>query len=250
MTNGAYLVVVIVANSSRQRNGAPPRSTRAIEPIAPTPNPASLVPPTNGMSRSRDPFTTITLVGGRVSEIPPAAGEKMLENNTHEFQVEVQEKRVKTMGYESFRDMLAHILAWWEEGMPIILAIAEDRPFERKKYDFDVFNAEAVAKYKTWDEREFLAHFEKTRQKIAADFQSMNDAAFENRRIKGWADGIFIHHAREHLVDLCPQLGWPVLLERNRYAQPLIVRALHDADVRAGGLALLASGVFVCTISM
>ena len=113
---------------------------------------------------------------------------------------EEQGKRVKTMGYESFRDMLAHILAWWEEGMPIILAIAEDRPFERRKYDYDIFNAEAVAKYKSWDEREFLAHFEKTRQKMGADLQSVNEAAFENRRVRSWANGIFIHHAREHLV--------------------------------------------------
>jgi len=61
---------------------------------------------------------------------------------------EEQNKRVKAMGYESFRDMLAHILAWWDEGMGIILAIAEERAFERKKYDFDTFNAQAVAKYK------------------------------------------------------------------------------------------------------
>ena len=113
---------------------------------------------------------------------------------------DVQEQRVRTMGYESFRDMLAHILAWWEEGMPILLAIAENREYERKKYDFDAFNAEAVAKYKTWEEREFLTHFEKTRQKMGADLKSMNEAAFENRRVKGWANGIFIHHAREHLV--------------------------------------------------
>jgi len=113
---------------------------------------------------------------------------------------EEQGKRVKQMGYESFRDMLAHILAWWEEGMPIILAIAEDRPFERKKYDFDVFNAEAVAKYKTWDEHEFLAHFEKTRQKMEADLKSVNEAAYENRRVKSWLNGLLFHHAREHLV--------------------------------------------------
>ena len=113
---------------------------------------------------------------------------------------EEQGKRVKTMGYQSFRDMLAHILAWWEEGMPIILAIAEDRPFERRKYDYDIFNAEAVAKYKSWDEREFLAHFEKTRQKMESDLKSVNEAAFENRRVRSWANGIFIHHAREHLV--------------------------------------------------
>jgi len=111
-------------------------------------------------------------------------------------------KRVKEMGYESLRDLLAHILAWWDEGMDIIRAIAEDRPFERKKYDFDAFNAEAVAKYKTWDAGEFLAHFEKTRQKMGADLKAMPDAAFENRRVRVWADGIVLHHAREHLVAL------------------------------------------------
>lgn len=111
-------------------------------------------------------------------------------------------RRVKDQGYGKFRDMLAHILAWWEEGMGIILALAEEREYERKKYDFDIFNAEAVAKYANWDEAELLAHFEETRQKAIADLKSMNDAAWENRRVRGWVYGIFIDHAREHLVAL------------------------------------------------
>ncbi|MBI5952108.1 MAG: ClbS/DfsB family four-helix bundle protein [Chloroflexi bacterium] len=111
-------------------------------------------------------------------------------------------KRVNGQGYERFRDMLAHIVAWWEEGMDIILAIAEEREFERKKYDFDIFNAEAVATYKNRDEKEFLAHFEQVRQKSIADLKSMNEAAWENRRVRGWVNGIFIDHAREHLVAL------------------------------------------------
>ncbi len=113
-----------------------------------------------------------------------------------------QAKRVKEMGYEQFRDMLAHILAWWDEGMNIILAVAENREYERKKYDFDVFNAEAVAKYKDRDEGAFLAQFERTRQKIGADLGSMDEAVFENRRVRNWVHGVFIHHAREHLVAL------------------------------------------------
>ncbi len=115
---------------------------------------------------------------------------------------EEQKKRVKEMGYQSFQDLLAHILAWWDEGMGIILAIAEDRPFERKKYDFDVFNAEAVAKYKDWDEAQFMTHFEKTRQKMAADLKSLDEAVFENRRVKSWLRGVVLLHAREHLVAL------------------------------------------------
>jgi hypothetical protein len=111
-------------------------------------------------------------------------------------------KRVNDQGYEQFRDMLAHVLAWWEEGMGIILAIAEERKYERKKYDFDVFNAQAVAKYKKWNEAEFLIHFENTRQKTVADLRFIKEAAWKNRRVRGWVNGIFISHAREHLVAL------------------------------------------------
>jgi hypothetical protein len=113
-----------------------------------------------------------------------------------------REKRVKAMGYESLRDMLAHILAWWDEGMGIILSVAEGREFERKKYDFDVFNAQAVAKYKSWEQAAFMAHFEETRRKMGAELRSMNEAAFENRRVRAWIHAVIIHHAREHLVAL------------------------------------------------
>lgn len=113
---------------------------------------------------------------------------------------EEQVRRVNQQGYEAFHDMLAHILAWWEEGMGIIHAIAEERPFERRKYDFDVFNADAVYRYKSWDEAEFMAHFEKTRQKMESDLKSMNEAVFENRRVKAWLRAVVTHHAREHLV--------------------------------------------------
>lgn len=111
-------------------------------------------------------------------------------------------KRVRKEGYNEFRDMLAHILAWWEDVMPVILAIAENREYEKKKYNFDAFNAEAVAKYKDWDEGEFLARFEKSRQKAVDDLRSMEEAAFDDKRIWGRIDGIFINHAREHLVTL------------------------------------------------
>jgi hypothetical protein len=113
-----------------------------------------------------------------------------------------QSRRLTEMGFESLRDMVAHILAWWEEGMGIILAIAEGRPFERRKYDFDVFNAEAVARYKSWVETEFMTHFEKTRQKMEADLRSINEAAYENRRVQAWLRAVILHHAREHLVVL------------------------------------------------
>jgi hypothetical protein len=115
---------------------------------------------------------------------------------------EEQEERIKKTGYKVFRDLLAHILAWWEEGMVIIHAVAEGRQLERKKYDFDVFNAEAVSRYKPWDESEFMAHFEEARQKMVVDLRSMNETVFEHRRVRSWLNGIFILHAREHILSL------------------------------------------------
>ncbi|HLO18367.1 MAG TPA: ClbS/DfsB family four-helix bundle protein [Anaerolineales bacterium] len=127
-----------------------------------------------------------------------------------------QDQRVKATGYDSLRDLLAHILAWWEEGLGVILAIAEERPFERKKYDFDLFNAEAVAKYKDWDESEFMAHFEKVRQKMASDLKPMNETVFENRRVRTWLRGVILEHAREHLVTLSRFLAIDML--KNNWA--------------------------------
>jgi hypothetical protein len=124
---------------------------------------------------------------------------------------EVQEQRVRNMGFESFRDLLAHILAWWEEGMGVIHTIAEEREFERKKYDFDAFNAEAVAKYKPMDESQFMALFEKTCREMTADLKAMNEAVFENRRVQNWLNGIIFLHAREHLVALSRFLTLDVL---------------------------------------
>ena len=122
-----------------------------------------------------------------------------------------QEKRIKETGYESFRDMLAHILAWWVEGMEIVGAIADERQFERKKYDFDIFNAEAVARYKSWNEAEFMTHYENKRRKMVADLRSMNETVFENRRVRSWLNGIVILHAREHLVVLSRFLSLDML---------------------------------------
>ena len=115
---------------------------------------------------------------------------------------EEQKHRLNQTGYASLRDLLAHILAWWDEGMGIIRAVAEDRPFERKKYDFDLFNAEAVARYSSWEEAEFMTHFEGTRQKMVTDLKSLNEKVFENRRVKAWLRAVILAHAREHLITL------------------------------------------------
>ncbi|MBL8100315.1 MAG: ClbS/DfsB family four-helix bundle protein [Anaerolineales bacterium] len=138
-------------------------------------------------------------------------------------------KRVNAHGYAQFRDMLAHILAWWDEGMGIILAIAENREFERKKYDFDVFNADAVTKYKDWNEKEFLNLFETSRVKYLEALKPIDETVFDNRRVKIWINAVFIHHAREHLV-VCNKF---LVLDTLEHEYPTLIEkfdALEDKN--------------------
>lgn len=122
-----------------------------------------------------------------------------------------QTRRVNLLGYASLRDLLAHVLAWWQEGMTIVSAIAGERTYERKKYDFDAFNAEAVARYSSWDEDVFMAYFEEIRNKTIQELKSLDETVFEHRRVKAWLNGIVIHHAREHLLNLSRFLAVDIL---------------------------------------
>ena len=128
-----------------------------------------------------------------------------------------QEQRLSRTGYASLHDMLAHVLAWWEGGMRIILAIAQGSEYERRKYDFDSFNAEAVTRYREWEETKFMAHFETSRRKMAADLKSMDETVFENHHVKAWLDAAVIHHAREHMLVLSRFLSIDML--ENEWAE-------------------------------
>lgn len=139
-----------------------------------------------------------------------------------------QGKRLNRNGFDSLRDLLAHVVAWWEEGMGVVLAVAEGRPFERRRYDDDAFNAEAVARYRDWEEAEFTAHYEGTRRKTAADLKSLEEAAFENRRVKVWLNGIILRHAREHLLTVSRFLAVDML--ENEWAEYLEKFERLDAE--------------------
>jgi hypothetical protein len=60
---------------------------------------------------------------------------------------EEQSRRIKEMGFESFRDMLAHIVGWWEEGGRIINGILDSPAFTWQSYDVDAFNVELTKNF-------------------------------------------------------------------------------------------------------
>ena len=101
-------------------------------------------------------------------------------------------------GYARLADLLAHVAVWWEEAYGIMLAAVEGREVERKKYDFDQFNAASVARFKDSSEEQVLAFFEEYRQKFLTLLRDHPNAAEEHRRVANWFYAVVIHHAGEH----------------------------------------------------
>jgi hypothetical protein len=71
---------------------------------------------------------------------------------------------VERQGYRRLADLLAHVIAWWEEGLPAIDALIADPQWVTPDYEVDAFNAAAVARFASWDEGAVIALFEKRRR--------------------------------------------------------------------------------------
>lgn len=103
-------------------------------------------------------------------------------------------------GYPRFHDLLAHIIAWWEEALEIITAVLESHDLPSREYDIDAFNAEALAEYRDWTESDLLAHYENLREALLDLVAELPDGALENKRIAGWLHACVIEHYEQHLL--------------------------------------------------
>ena len=111
---------------------------------------------------------------------------------------ERQAEFLQEQGYARLADLIAHITVWWEEAYGIMLATLEGREVERRKYDFDVFNAASVARFKDSSEEQVLAFFEEQHRKFLDLLREHPNAVEKHRRVANWFYAVVIHHAAEH----------------------------------------------------
>jgi hypothetical protein len=105
---------------------------------------------------------------------------------------------LKTQGYESFHDLLAHILAWWEEACKIVNSILDNMEMPRKEYDLDAFNAEALKHFRSWKESDLLIHFENVRNSMVTMVVDLPESGLQNSRINSWLNACIVEHFHEH----------------------------------------------------
>ncbi len=103
-------------------------------------------------------------------------------------------------GYARLADLLAHVVAWWEEGLQAIPALLDDPNLSSPDYDVDTFNAQAVERFRGLDELAVIRAFEAVRQAWLDLVARLPDDALRNRRITDRLHIEVIGHLAEHVI--------------------------------------------------
>jgi uncharacterized damage-inducible protein DinB len=103
---------------------------------------------------------------------------------------------LERQGYPRFRDLIAHIVAWWEDGIRLIGRGGDEDPCEVQ--DVDAFNAAAVARFGKLQEAEVFAGFERTRLVLMNLVGTLPDEILLKPNVQSWLRADVIDHYFEH----------------------------------------------------
>jgi hypothetical protein len=118
----------------------------------------------------------------------------------HNLLPEAQSAFVEKQGFARFADILAHVIAWWEEGIKTIKTLLHDPGYNPPEYNMDAFNAQTVEKYRHLDELYMIQSFEHTRKAFLDLILSLPDDAFRQQNIVGWLHIETVGHLGEHEI--------------------------------------------------
>jgi hypothetical protein len=105
---------------------------------------------------------------------------------------------VKAQGFARFADILAHFIAWWEEGIKALEKMPRDPAYQSPDYSVDDFNAQAIKRFSAMDEDAIIGVFEKVRQEMVRLVADLPEAAFREKRISDRLHIEILGHMEEH----------------------------------------------------
>jgi hypothetical protein len=103
-------------------------------------------------------------------------------------------------GYHRFADLLAHVMAWWNEGFAAANVLAGRQEVGKKEYDVDAFNAQAVERSAALDEAVVESVFEAQRKQWVTFLSGLPEAAFADHVLAGRLRVEIIEHYAEHAL--------------------------------------------------
>ncbi len=126
-------------------------------------------------------------------------GENTLGNSMR-YRLKHRQRFLKKEEFESFHDLLAHIIGWWEEGLWIITGILDEPGFTWEERDTDAFNRELVEKYRSWSWDDLLLHYENVREAMLDLAAELPEDALTNKDIREWLYADVIEHLEDHRI--------------------------------------------------
>jgi hypothetical protein len=113
----------------------------------------------------------------------------------------VQAAFLEKQGYKRLVDLLAHIVAWWEEGWQAIQQYQDDPAARAPEIDVDGFNARVVEKVRAVSEAEEIRVFEEARRKFVEVVKGLSQDDFKDERVLNQIRWELVDHLEDHRID-------------------------------------------------
>ena len=117
-----------------------------------------------------------------------------------DLSVEVKSAYLRRQGYQRFADVLAHVMAWWNEGRLLITAYVNNPHYKPGERDVDQFNAEAVKAYADKTEEDVRRAFEAARRSMIEFVLGLPPDALESESVMGQLNMEVVGHLAEHTL--------------------------------------------------
>jgi hypothetical protein len=111
---------------------------------------------------------------------------------------EKQRSFLEKQGFARFRDLIAHIIGWWEDGLEAIPQVVKDAAYQPPTKDTDAYNAQLIGKFSKLDEAEVWKNFETRRQGLVDTVVRLPQDILDNTDVQGWLRADVIEHYYEH----------------------------------------------------
>jgi hypothetical protein len=108
---------------------------------------------------------------------------------------------LEKQGYKRLVDLLAHIVAWWEEGLQAIQRYRNDPAARQPEIDVDSFNARAVEQVRGVSEADEIRAFENTRRKFEEVVKGLSEGDFEDERVLNQIKWELVNHLEDHRIE-------------------------------------------------
>lgn len=107
---------------------------------------------------------------------------------------------LEKQGYKRLADLLAHIVAWWDEGLQAILRYQTDPAARQSEIDVDSFNALAVEAVQSMSDADEIRAFEDTRLRFIEGVNALSEDDFGDERVLNQIRWELVNHLEEHRI--------------------------------------------------